>query len=143
MTGYEFCFIVPDTIRAFEVYEKVFGAVAVEKTPFGKGRNEVVFTIYNNRFHMLDENPELGMNAPKDMSGGSTWFNVIVENIQDVFNKAASAGFTTIQPIMEMKEMGIHTSMQIDPWGYVWQLHQIDRVVSFEERLEIYKKNEC
>jgi hypothetical protein len=27
-------------------------------------------------------------------------------------------------PITELKELGLKHSMQKDPWGYIWMLHQ-------------------
>lgn len=119
----ELCFCLPDTLMAFETYHNVFGADAVNKTAHDKGLNEVVFTISGFRFHMLDENHDYGLFAPKE-GQGSFWFNLVVENIEEVFEKAELAGFTPIMPIQELKEHGLKTSMQKDPWGYVWQLHQ-------------------
>jgi uncharacterized glyoxalase superfamily protein PhnB len=138
MTGFEVDFVVPDVLEAFETYRRVFGAEAVEKTAFDLGSNEVVFTILETyRFHMLDENPKYGLVAPKEGQGGFVWFNLIVENIQNVFDKAEAAGFAVIQPVQELADFGVRNSMQKDPWGYVWMLHQVDREVSFEERVKI------
>jgi uncharacterized glyoxalase superfamily protein PhnB len=124
MTGFEVDFVVTDTLAAFDAYSKVFGAEAVEKTAYERGLNEVVFTICGSRFHMLDENPEYGLNAPKEGQGGSVWFNLVVDDINEVFGRAEAAGFTAIQPVQEHKDFGVINSMQKDPWGYVWMLHQ-------------------
>jgi hypothetical protein len=42
-----------------------------------------------------------------------------VENINDIFEKAETAGFVTLLPITELKELGLKHSMQKDPWGYI------------------------
>jgi PhnB protein len=125
MTSVEFDFVLPDALAAVEIYSKVFGAEVLEKTSLDKGLNEVVFTIFGNRFHILDENPEYGLVAPKEGQGGFSWFNLVVDDINEVFGKAEAAGFTPIMPIQEVMDHGLKTSMQKDPWGYVWQLHQI------------------
>ena len=41
MTGFELDFVVSDSLGAFETYHKVFGAEAVEKTAYERGRNEM------------------------------------------------------------------------------------------------------
>jgi uncharacterized glyoxalase superfamily protein PhnB len=125
MTGVELDFVVPDTLNAFETYRKVFGAEAVEQTSNDRGHNEVVFTIFGTRFHMLDENPDYQLIAPKEgQDVVPFWFNLVVDDIKDVFGKAETAGFTTILPIQDVMEHTLKTSMQKDPWGYVWQFHQ-------------------
>jgi uncharacterized glyoxalase superfamily protein PhnB len=137
MTGVEIDFCVYDVLKAFEVYEKVFGAEAVEKTAFDRGMNECVFTIFGSRFHMLDESPENGLNAPKAGDSSSIWFNIMVEAIQPVYDKALELGFTVIMPLQNMPDHGVQNAMVQDPFGMVWMLHQIDRIVSFEDRVKL------
>jgi uncharacterized glyoxalase superfamily protein PhnB len=129
MTSVEIDFVVPDVLAAFDAYSKVFGAEALEKSSLEKGLNEVVFTVFGTRFHMLDENPDAFLVAPKEGQGGFMWFNLVVDDIKDVFEKASAAGFSTILEIQEVQMLslpaGSKTAMQKDPWGYIWQLHQI------------------
>lgn len=133
MTGVEIDFVVDDSLAAFETYRTVFGAVALEKTAYEKGLNEVVFTIFDSRFHMLDENPEYQLFAP-GKGQCSVWFNLVVEDIQAVYDRAAAAGFAEIQPVTEYQELGMRNAMQKDPFGYIWMLHQIDKAASPGER---------
>jgi uncharacterized glyoxalase superfamily protein PhnB len=137
MTGVEIDFCVHDVLKAFELYKKVFGAEAVEKTAFDRGMNECVFTIFGSRFHMLDESPENGLNAPKAGGSSSIWFNILVEAIQPVYDKALELGFTVIMPLQNMPDYGAQNAMVQDPFGIVWMLHQIDRIVSFEDRVKL------
>jgi uncharacterized glyoxalase superfamily protein PhnB len=129
MASVEIDFVVPDVLEAFKTYSKVFGAEAVEKSSLEKGLNEVVFTVFGTRFHMLDENPDAFLVAPKEGQGGFLWFNLVVDDIKEVFEKASVAGFSTILEIQEVRmsslPSGSKTAMQKDPWGYIWQLHQI------------------
>lgn len=142
MTGVEVDFCVTDTLAAFEVYEKVFGAEAVEKTAFPRGQNEVVFTIFGYRFHMLDENPEFGLNAPKEGASTAIWFNILVEDIQAIYDKALGAGFTVIQAVQDLPGYGVKNAMVRDSFGLVWMLHQIDKIVSFEDRVKLASRQE-
>lgn len=97
--------------------------------------NEAVFTIYGVRFHLPNENPEYFLFAPKEDTQKSMWINVLVPDIQACFEKAKAQGCTVIQPVTEMKEMGVSNAVFSDKFGYIWMIHQIHRVVSFEERV--------
>lgn len=138
-TGVEIDFVVKDSLKALEIYESIFELEVTEKTNFKPGNNEVVFSIYGTNFHMLDENPEYGLNAPKE-ANGSIWFNVIVPDIEKTHDKAIKAGCSEIQGVTRMDEMGVSNSIFTDPFGYMWMVHQVHREVSFEEREEIFKK---
>lgn len=141
ITGVEIDFVVKNSKVALEQYSSIFEVVIVEATDFKVGNNEAVFTIYGTRFHMLDENPEYQLFAPKEDSNQSFWFNVVVPSIQVVFDKAVAAGATVIQPITKMEEMGISNAMFLDSFGYVWMLHEIHQEVSFEDRVEILSED--
>lgn len=140
MLGVEIDFVVDDSLKALELYESIFEIERVEVTNFPKGQNEVVFTLYGVRFHMLDENLEFGLVAPSTKTPNSMWFNVLVAEIKEVFNKAMEAGCTPIQDVTEIPAFGGSNAIFADTFGYVWMLHQIDRVVSFEDRVKIFEE---
>lgn len=137
MNGVELDFIVKDTLKALETYQTIFDLEVIEATSFPTGSNEVVFTLYGTRFHMLDENLEFGMLAPTEGQNLPIWFNVVVPNIQTVWDKAMAAGCKEIMPLTRMDEMGITHAMFLDHDGYTWMLHEIHHEVSFEERVDI------
>ncbi|MCL2580593.1 MAG: VOC family protein [Oscillospiraceae bacterium] len=137
MVGVEIDFVVQDCLQALPLYERIFEVERVEATAYQPGRNEAVFTIYGTRFHILDENPGYQLVAPKPGSAVSIWFNVLVPDIDETYSKAMAAGCAEIQPVTEMADFGVSNAMFRDPLGYVWMLHQIHRMVSFEERCEI------
>lgn len=141
MKTVEIDFVVTDSRKAFKLYEDVFEVECVEVTDLPIGQNEAVFDIYGTRFHMLDENLEYQLIAPKPNTPKSMWFNVVVPDIRETYAKAISAGCTEIQPITEMPEMGGVNAMFSDPFDYIWMLHQIYRDISFEERSRIIEKN--
>lgn len=136
MVGVEIDMVVTDSLKALELYEKIFEIERIEVTNLPRGQNEAVFSLYGTRFHMLDENPEFNLTAPKPDASKSVWFNVLVEDINSTFSKALSAGCSEIQPVVEMPEFGISNAIFSDTFGYVWMLHQIHRIVSFEERMK-------
>ncbi|WP_407372048.1 VOC family protein [Carnobacterium sp.] len=141
ITGVEIDFVVKNSKAALEQYISIFEVVIVEATDFKVGNNEAVFTIYGTRFHILDENPEYQLFAPKEDRNQSFWFNVVVPSIQVVFDKAVVVGATVIQPITKMEEMGISNAMFLDSFGYVWMLHEIHQEVSFENRVKILSED--
>lgn len=140
IVGVELDFVVPDSLKALELYEQIFDIEPVEVTDFPKGQNEVIFTMYGTRFHMLDENPQFHLHAPKEGQAQSMWVNIVVPDIKETFNKAIGLGCTEIQALTEIPEMGISNAIFLDPFGYVWMLHQIHREVSQEEKMEFFEK---
>lgn len=140
MIGTEIDFVVSDSLKALEFYEKIFEIERVEVTNFPKGQNEVVFNLYGVRFHMLDENPPFGLNAPKPDKPNTIWFNIAVADINATFLKALGLGCTVIQPVTEMPDFGASNAIFSDTFGYVWMLHQIHKLVSFEERTRLWEE---
>jgi PhnB protein len=139
MVGVEFDMVVSDSLKALELYEKIFDIEVVEKSNLLKGENEVVFTLYGVRFHMLDENPKFSLVAPIPGNPVSTWFNVLVPNIKETYEKAMDAGCNEIQALTEMPDYGISNAIFMDKFGYMWMLHQIHKVVSHEERIKLWE----
>ncbi|HMM22464.1 MAG TPA: VOC family protein [Selenomonadales bacterium] len=140
MVGVEIDMVIADSLKALELYEKVFDLQRVEVTDFPKGENEVVFTLYGVRFHMLDENPKFGLKAPTLDELRSIWFNITVPNIKEVFSKAISAGCTELQPVTELPDYGVSNAIFSDAFGYQWMLHQVHKEVSFEERVRLWEE---
>ncbi|NLB88953.1 MAG: VOC family protein [Syntrophomonadaceae bacterium] len=143
MVGVEIDMVVTDSLKALELYEKIFEIERVEVSNLPKGENEVIFTLYGVRFHMLDENPKFGLIAPTPDKPNTIWFNILVSDIKETFSKAISVGCTEIQPVTEMPDYGVSNAMFTDPFGYLWMLNQIHREVSHEERIRLWeeKKN--
>ncbi len=142
MVGVEIDLVVTDSLKALEFYEKIFEIERVEVTDFPKGQNEVVFTLYGVRFHMLDENPEFQLKAPSAGDPKPIWFNILVPDIKATFAKAMEAGCTTVQPLTEMPDYGVSNAIFSDAFGHLWMLHQIHKVVSFEERVKLFEQNQ-
>ncbi len=140
MIGVEIDMVVTDSLQALALYERIFEVERIEVTGYPKGQNEAIFSIYDVRFHMLDENAEFQLIAPKPDDPKPVWFNIVVPDINKVHENAMLAGCTQVQAVTEMREFGISNSMFTDPFGYLWMLHQVHREVSFEERCRIMKE---
>lgn len=142
MTGVEIDMVVTDSLKALELYEKIFDIERIEVTNLSRGLNEAVFSLYGTRFHLLDENPQYNLTAPKPDDPKPIWFNIMVPDIALTFSRAVNAGCTQIQPITEMADYGMSNAIFGDPFGYAWMIHQIHRNVSFEERMKMWEEKE-
>jgi uncharacterized glyoxalase superfamily protein PhnB len=137
MVGVELDMVVKDSLKALEEYEIIFEIERVEVTDFPQGQNEVIFSLYNVHFHLLDENPEFHLNAPTPEDPKTSWVNVTVPDIKKTYQQALNAGCAEVQPVTEIPEMGISNAIFMDSFGYVWMLHEVHREVSKEERMKI------
>lgn len=140
MVGVEIDLVVTESLKALELYEKIFDIERVEVTNLSKGENEVIFNLFGVQFHMLDENEAFGLKAPDPEHPNTIWFNVLVPDINETFKKAMEAGCTVMQPVTELPDYGVSNAMFTDQFGYLWMLHQMHKVVSLEERLELWEK---
>lgn len=142
MVGVEIDMVVSDSLKALELYEKIFDIERVEVSGLHKGENEVIFTLYGVRFHMLDENLKFGLKAPTPDNPNTIWFNIMVSDINETFSKAINAGCTEVQTVTEMPAYGVSNAIFTDPFNYQWMLHQVHKAVSHEERTGIREEKE-
>ena len=140
MVGVELDLVVKDSIKALELYEKIFDIEVVEVSNFPRGENEAVFTLYGVRFHLLDENPDFHLNAPNPEHPKTSWVNVTVPDIKETYAKAVDLGCTEIQPVTEIPDHGVSNAIFTDPFGYIWMLHQVHKEVSHEDRLQLWEE---
>lgn len=140
MVGAEIDMVVSDSLKALELYENIFDIERVEVSNFPKGENEVIFTLYGVRFHMLDENPKFELKAPNPDEPKSIWFNILVPDIKDTYAKAISVGCTEVQPVTELSDYGVSNAIFSDAFGYLWMLHQMHKEVSYEERTRLWEE---
>ena len=140
ITGVEIDMVVKNSIKALELYERIFEVERVEVSDFGEQGSEAVFTIYGTRFHLLNENPSFSLFAPKEGVPQSMWINIAVPDIKSTYDAAMAAGCKEIFAINDMPDFGVKNAMFADCFGYGWMLHQIDKIVSHEERMEILNR---
>ncbi|MCT8136974.1 VOC family protein [Anaerobacillus sp. CMMVII] len=140
MVGVEIDMVVKDSLKALELYETIFEIERVEVSNFPLGENEVVFTLFGVQFHLLDENPEFHLIAPKPDDPKTNWVNVTVPDIKKTYAKAMELGCTEVQPVTEISDYGVSNAIFTDPFGYIWMLHQVHKEVSHEERLQLWEE---
>ncbi|QUI24116.1 VOC family protein [Vallitalea pronyensis] len=140
MVGVEIDMVVTESLKALELYEKIFDIKRVEVSNLPKGENEVIFTLYGVHFHMLDENPKFGLNAPNPERPNTIWFNILVPDIKETFSKAISLGCIEVQSVIDIPDYGVSNAIFTDAFGYQWMLHQIHKEVSHEERIRLWEE---
>lgn len=140
MVGVEIDLVVKDSLKALELYEKIFEIERLEVTDFPRGENEVIFTLYGVRFHMLDENPEFHLIPPTPEDPKTLWFNITVPDIEKTYSKAMNSGCEEVQAVTELPDYGVSNAIFMDSFGYVWMLHQVHKEVSFEERKQLWEE---
>lgn len=136
--GVEIDMVVTDSLKAFAWYRNVFEAECVEITDFPTGSNEAIFTIANVRFHLLDENPDFQLVAPRLEDPKPMWINFVVDDIDATWTKVTQLGGRPIQEPAHIEAFGVSNAIFVCPYGYVWMLHQIHRVITFEEKMQIW-----
>lgn len=140
MMKVEIDMVVTDSLEALKLYEKVFNIERIEVTDFPNGENEVIFSLYGVRFHMLDENPSFDLIAPKPEDNKNIWMNVTVSDITETYKKAIDLGCTEEQPVTEIPDYGLSNAAFMDPFGYQWMLQQVYKEVSHEERTRLWEE---
>lgn len=140
MNSVEIDMVVADSLKALELYKKIFEIEIVEASDFSRGDNEAIFTLYNVSFHLLDENPAFHLTAPTPDDPKTLWFNITVPDIEETYAKAIDAGCSEVQAVTNLPDHGVSNAIFMDPFGYIWMLHQVYEEVSFEERKRLWEE---
>ncbi|MET3683191.1 PhnB protein [Alkalibacillus flavidus] len=125
MGSIELDMVVSSSLDALKVYENVFDLEDVKATDLPEGQNEVLFTLYGMQFHLLDENREAFLVAPSSENPNTSWVNITVDDINKTYQLAMDQGCIEIQPVTEMTDFGLSNAIFMDPFGYMWMLHEV------------------
>lgn len=135
--GLSIAYVVQDIANSLETYAGIF---PIEIVSQATDDSEAVFTLFNTRFHLFSENEADGLFAPGEGEGMPFWFNLVVPDLHAVWESAMALDCQTIQAPIHMEQMGITNAMFADQEGYVWMLHEIHEVVSFEDRVDYFEE---
>ena len=89
--------------NAIEFYKKAFGAQELSRFLGldGKSIMHAEIKIGDSRIMLTDENPQMKNMSPQSVGGATGGIFLYVENSDDVFNKAVSAGAKVVMPGMD------------------------------------------
>ena len=118
--------------QAIEFYKKAFGAQqtgGVFHAPDGKVMHAEL-RIGDSRIMLADEFP--GAQSPQALGGSTVVLNVYVDDIDQLFNQAVSAGAKVTMPLAN-QFWGDRYGQVSDPFGHLWALGQHVEDVAPEE----------
>ena len=74
-------------------------------------------------FHVHETMQWLNALEPVSANGVTTVIGLFVDDVQEIFNQAITAGATEISPITD-HEYGYRQGMLKDPFGHYWQIQK-------------------
>jgi len=113
---------VRDAVRAIEFYKQAFGATELVRlpTPAGKiGHAEI--KIGDSVIMLAEEVVADGFASPLSLGGAGASIFLYVEDVDAVFNRAITAGATTLLPVTD-QFYGDRVGTLKDPFGHMWSI---------------------
>ncbi len=106
--------------QAIEFYKKAFGATELFRMA-GEGSKimHAEVQIGNSRIMLGDEFPEMGARGPQSFGGSPVSLCIYVENVDEVFPRAISAGAKELRPLKN-QFYGDRSGTLQDPFGHTW-----------------------
>lgn len=127
--------IVQGATEAVEFYKKAFGAdvIRIFYSPDGKTIFHAELEIGDSILMLSEEIPMMNILSPKSPGGGtSISIYMYVDNVDNVFANAVSAGASVKMPLMDTF-YGDRCCTIIDPFGHLWTLATHIRDLTDEE----------
>ena len=119
-----------DVVRAFAVYERVFGATEIHRITRPDGKvSHLVMTIGPTHVMLRDATtPDLAeyrakgfANTPRGFGGTPLHLYIYVADANAAFKRALDYGSTVVEP-MEDTEWGDRCGGVQDPFGHIWYI---------------------
>ena len=124
---------VAGAAKALDFYKKAFGAEEVMRFPGPNGTIMYgVFKIGDSLIMSADEMPAMGGKSPKTLGGSPVNFFLYVDNVDELWKRATSAGGKTVQPLAD-QFWGDRAGCLEDPFGHSWWLAQHVKDMSQKE----------
>jgi PhnB protein len=126
--------VFKDSRKAIDFYQRAFGAREnyVMAGPDGKGVMHAEIRIGNSIIMLGDEHPHNPCRSAETLGCSPASFYLYLENVDEAFNKAVSAG-ATVQMAVEDTFWGDRMGAVLDPFGYSWSLATHARDMTQEE----------
>ena len=108
--------------EAIEFYKRAFGARERMRMPMPDGKVGHAELQFGDSVIMLGEEcPEHGSVSPQTLEGSPVGLALYVQNVDEVFKRAVSAG-ATVKEQLENKFWGDRAGSVTDPYGHKWML---------------------
>ena len=114
--------VVRDAKRAIDFYRRAFGAQEIMRMDGPEGKiAHAEMKIGDSMLMVADEMPGSGNRAPSPSGGSPVGIMLYVENVDDVFKQAVTAGAKADQQPSDMF-WGDRYGKLTDPFGHTWSL---------------------
>jgi len=125
--------IVKGAAKAIEFYKQAFGATEVErmKMPDGKIAHAEI-KIGDSIIMLGDEAPQHGTRGPKSLGGSPCGLYLYVEDVDQTFNRAITAGATATMAVKD-QFYGDRNGSLVDPFGHTWYVATRQENLSMDE----------
>jgi len=120
--------------KAIDFYKRAFGAEERMRflAPDGKGIMHAEIKIGDSIIFLSDERPEMGCRGPQSLGGTPVGFFLYVEDVDQAFDRAVSAGAKSESPVSDMF-WGDRCGQLTDPFGHKWTLATHKEDLTMEE----------
>ncbi|MDE1829716.1 MAG: VOC family protein [Thaumarchaeota archaeon] len=120
--------------EAIEFYKKAFGAKEITRFPGPDGKSIMHAEIQTmiRESPVMDEMPQMRCLSPQSVGGATNGIFLYVENSDDLFGKAVSAGAKPIMPVSDMF-WGDRCGAVEDPFGHRWTTSTHKKDLSHQE----------
>jgi len=108
---------VRDWPRAFDFYQRAFGARELYRVP-GGGVGQLA--VSGADFWVAEESPEHHNFSPESLGGCSVRMLLVVEDPAAVCARAVAAGATQVVPVADAH--GWRLGRILDPFGHHWEI---------------------
>ena len=94
--------IVSGAATALDYYKMAFDAQELMRMPGPNGKiAHAEIQIGNSRVMLADESPQMGHKSPQTLGGSGTGLMLYVNDVDDTFQRAVSAGGKVAQPVKD------------------------------------------
>ena len=125
--------IVKGAAKAIDFYKQAFDATELERMEMPNGKIAHAEIKIGDSIIMLgDEAPQHGTRGPKSLGGSPCGLYLYVEDVDETFNRAVTAGATVT---MEVKDQfyGDRNGSLVDPFGHTWYVATRKENLSMDE----------
>lgn len=114
--------IINNARDAIDFYKRVFGAKEGMLLEQPNGRIvHAELKIGDAKIMLADEFPEMGARSPEAFGGSAVGIHVYVKDVDEVVDRAVSAGATLMRPVENMF-YGDRSGTLVDPYGHKWHV---------------------
>jgi PhnB protein len=106
--------------RAIEFYKSAFGAGELFRIDNDSGEVVARLSVGRAEFWIADESPQHLNFSPESLGGGSVRLLLTVEDPDAAFERAITAGATSVSPVAN--QHGWRVGRVVDPFGHHWEI---------------------